>query len=158
MSLLFYPLFSPLQVAQYVSGNHVPIFRSWRLNSFSPRVGIVAAGRLSEPVSRWCVHWGTVLRTPQWTHYLLTGSDSLPAATAQYKHVAKHYAVVSFWRWAHGCPKHVEQLVKEKIKVNTKLTSSWFLIHTELRCTVNHTSDLTFWRRNYFFNFSTSCI
>ena len=29
-----------------------------------------------------------VLRTPQWTHYLLTGSDSLPAAIAQYQHVA----------------------------------------------------------------------
>ena len=27
-----------------------------------------------------------VLQTPQWTHYLLTGSDSLPAATAQYQH------------------------------------------------------------------------
>jgi len=25
----------------------------------------------------------------QWTHYLLTGSDSLPAATAQHQHVAK---------------------------------------------------------------------
>jgi len=24
------------------------------------------------------------------------------------------------------------------------MTSSWFLIHTELRCTVNHTSDLFF--------------
>jgi len=30
-----------------------------------------------------------VLRSPQWTHYLLTGSDSLTAATAQYQHVAK---------------------------------------------------------------------
>jgi len=50
---------SPLQVAQHVSGNHVPIFKSW-----------------------------VVLWTPQWTHYLLTGSDSLPAATAQYQHVA----------------------------------------------------------------------
>jgi len=29
-----------------------------------------------------------VLRTRQWTHYLLTGCDSLPAATAQYQHVA----------------------------------------------------------------------
>jgi len=29
-----------------------------------------------------------VLRTPQWTHYLPTGSDSLPAATAQYQHEA----------------------------------------------------------------------
>jgi len=26
--------------------------------------------------------------SPQWTHYLLTGSDSLPTATAQYQHVA----------------------------------------------------------------------
>ena len=33
-----------------------------------------------------CAH--LVLRTPQWTHYLLTGSDSLPAATAQYQHMA----------------------------------------------------------------------
>ena len=58
----------------------------------SPRVGIVPwlqegcqnrlAGSLSigEFVAR-------VLRTPQWIHYLLTGSDSLPAATAQYQHV-----------------------------------------------------------------------
>ena len=29
-----------------------------------------------------------VARIPQWTHYLLTSSDSLPAATAQYQHVA----------------------------------------------------------------------
>ena len=35
-----------------------------------------------------CVVLSLVLRTPQWTHYLLTGSDSLPAATAQYQHVA----------------------------------------------------------------------
>jgi len=41
MSRLCYPLFSPLQVAQHVSGNYVPIFRSWRLSSVSPRVGIV---------------------------------------------------------------------------------------------------------------------
>ena len=26
-------------------------------------------------------------------------------------------------------------------KDKTKVTTSWFLIHTELRCTVNHTSD-----------------
>jgi len=29
---------------------------------------------------------------------------------------------------------------KGEIKDNTKVTSSWFLIHTELRCTANHTS------------------
>ena len=32
---------------------------------------------------------------------------------------------------------------KREIKDNTKVTSIWFLIHTELRCTVNDTSDLT---------------
>ena len=30
---------------------------------------------------------------------------------------------------------------KGEIKDNTKVTSSWYLIHTELRCTVNHTSN-----------------
>jgi len=60
-----------------------------------PRVGIVPwlqegcqnrlAGSVSivEFVAQLCF----VLRTPQWTHYLLTGSDSFPAATAQYQHV-----------------------------------------------------------------------
>ena len=45
---------SRLQVAQYVSGNHVPIFRSWRLRSVITTCWYcaVAAGRLSEPVSR----------------------------------------------------------------------------------------------------------
>ena len=32
--------------------------------------------------------------------------------------------------------------MKEKIKHYTKVTSSWFVIHTELRCTVNHICDL----------------
>jgi len=88
--LLFYPLFSPLQVAQHVSGNYVPIFRSWRLNSVSSRVGIVpwlqegCQNRLAGSVS--IVDF--VTRTPEWTHYLLTGSDRLPATTAQYQHVA----------------------------------------------------------------------
>ena len=57
---------SPLQVAQHVSGNHVPIFRSWRLYS------VIVTSSYS----------------PMDTHYLLTGSDSLPAATAQHQHVA----------------------------------------------------------------------
>ena len=32
---------SPLQVAQHVSGNYVPIFRIWRLRSVIASVGIV---------------------------------------------------------------------------------------------------------------------
>ena len=45
---------SPLQVDQHFSGNHVPIFRSWQLRSViaSCWYCAVAAGRLSEPVSR----------------------------------------------------------------------------------------------------------
>jgi len=76
-------------------------------------------------------------------------ADSLPAATAQYQQGAKHYSVVSSWRWPYSCPKHVEQIVKEKLKDNTKVTSSWFIIHTELRCTVNRTSEgmLALWER-----------
>jgi len=48
----------------------------------------VAAGTLSERLAGSVSIEEFVLRTPQWTHYLLTGSDSLPAATAQYKNVA----------------------------------------------------------------------
>jgi len=59
---------SPLQVTQHVSGNHVSIFRSCRLRSVIATCWYcaVAVGRLSEPVSRYCVRWG-VLRTPQRT-------------------------------------------------------------------------------------------
>jgi hypothetical protein len=84
---------SPLQVVQNVSGNHVPIFRSWRLRSVIATCWYcaVAAGRPSELVSRQCVHWGVrsttvVQRTPQ----LLTGSDSLPA-------IKNHIADISWF-------------------------------------------------------------
>ena len=56
----------------------------------SPRVGIVSwlqeccQDRLAGSVSIEEV----VAQTPQWTRYLLTDLDSLPAATAQYRHVA----------------------------------------------------------------------
>jgi len=45
---------SPLQVAQHVSGSHVPILRSWRLCSVITTCWYcaVAAGRLSELISR----------------------------------------------------------------------------------------------------------
>ena len=58
----------------------------------SPRVGVVLW--LYEVCQNWLAGsvsiegFVVVLRTPQWTHYLLTGSDSLPAATAQHQHVA----------------------------------------------------------------------
>ena len=53
LDVTFAIFISPLQVAQHVSGNHVPIFRSWRLRSVIATCWYcaVAAGRLSEPVS-----------------------------------------------------------------------------------------------------------
>ena len=74
---------SPLQVAQHVSGNHVPIFRSWWLSS------VIA--------TCWYVLY-------QWV--VLFRYISLWVGCV--------YAVVSSWKRAHCCPKHVEQLVKEK--------------------------------------------
>ena len=53
-------------------------------------VSAVAAGSLSIPVG------------------------NLPADTAHTNTKLKHHAVVSSWWWAHGCPKHVEQLLEEK--------------------------------------------
>ena len=53
-----------------------------------PRVGIVpwlqegCQDRLAGSVSIMEFVARVLLRTPQWTHYLLTGLDSLPAATA----------------------------------------------------------------------------
>jgi len=44
---------SPLQITQHVSGNHVPIFRRWLRSVITTYwYCAVAAGRLSEPVSR----------------------------------------------------------------------------------------------------------
>ena len=117
MSLFVLSFISPLQVAQHVSGNHVPIFRGWRLRSVIATCWCcsVAAGRLS--------------RSPQWTHYLLTGSDSLPAATEQHQHVAitprsRQPLKMGTWlpetRWATS---------RREIKY-TKVTFSWFFLST----------------------------
>jgi len=135
---------SPLQVAQHVSGNHVSIFRSWRLRSVisTCRYCAVAAGRLSEPVRRNVSIEEFVTRTPQWTNYLLTGSDSLPAAMAQYQQVAIALRSRQLLEMGTGLPETCWATCKGEIKDNTKVTYSWFPIHTELRYTVNHTSDL----------------
>ena len=83
------------------------------------------------------------LRTPQWTHYLLlTGSDSLPAAMAQHQHVVitlRSHQLLKMGTWL---PETCSANCKGEIKDTTKVTSIWFLIHTELRCMVNNTSDL----------------
>ena len=97
---------SPLQVAQHVSGNHVPIFRSWRLRS----------------VIDTC--W----------YCAVTMSAIIQICLSVW--VAVFYVCVGTW-----LPETCCSTCKGEIKDNTKVTSVWFLIHTELRCTDNHTSD-----------------
>ena len=82
------PFISLLQVAQHVSGNHVPSFRSWRLRS------IIA--------TCWCC--------------------AVVVTTAQHQHVA---IILRTW-----LPETCWATCKREIKDNTKVTSSWFLIHT----------------------------
>ena len=54
LDVTFVFFISLLQVAQHVLGNHVPIFRSWRLHNVITTCWYcaMAAGRLSRPVSR----------------------------------------------------------------------------------------------------------
>jgi len=72
-----------------------------------------------------------VLRTPQWTHYLLTGSDSLPAATAQYQHVAITLRSRQFLKIGTWLPETCWATCKGEIKDNTKWHLVGFLFHTE---------------------------
>ena len=78
---LFVFFISLLTVAQHVSGNHVPIIRSWRLRD------VIA--------SCWYVPW-----LQEGCQDRLAGSASMDGFV--------------LWWWAHGCPKHVEQLLEEK--------------------------------------------
>jgi len=66
----------------------------------------------------------TNTRTPQWTHYLLTGSDSLPAATAQYQHVAITLRSHQLLKMSTWLPETCSATCKGEIKDNTK----WHLV------------------------------
>jgi len=59
-----------------------------------------------------------------------------------YQHVAITLRSRQLLKMGTWLPETCWANCKGEIKDNTKVTSSWFLIHTELRCTVNHTSDL----------------
>ena len=73
-----------------------------------------------------------------------SGADSLPAATAQHQHVAITLRSRQLLKMGTWLPETCWATCKWEIKDNTKVIFSWFLIHTELRCTVNHISDLPF--------------
>ena len=86
-----YPLFLLYKLLNMFRATMCPSSGADECVVLSPRVGIVSwlqegyQNRLGGSVS---IKEFVALRTPQWTHYMLTGSDSLPAATAQYQHVA----------------------------------------------------------------------
>jgi len=83
MSLMRYHLFLLYKLLNMFRATMCPSSGAEDCVELSPRVGIVPW--LQESCQNRLA--GSV-RTPQWTHYLLTDSDSLPAATAQYQHVA----------------------------------------------------------------------
>ena len=93
---------SPLQVAQHVSGNHVPIFRSWRLRS--------------------------VIATCWYCAVTMNGV----IVTAQYQHVAITLRSCQLLKMGTWLPETCWGTCKGEIKDDTKVTSSWFLIHTKL--------------------------
>jgi len=161
---------SPLQVAQHVSGNHVPIFRSWRLRSVIATCwycAVTMSGIIhiclsvgfdmfyvclvycKSSVSGLCVvMWGVVggslivvcrcgsvcnqikvhtgrymqaVRTgPQWTHYLLTGLDSLPAATGMYFNLLTHRTTPTYNNetTTHNTPHNHTQPTHTRFTIN----------------------------------------
>ena len=145
---------SLLQVAQHVSGNHVPIFRSWLLRSVIATCwycAVTMSGVIQTclSVSGLCVvTWGVVGGgLTHTTHSPITERHvwiTPLIVTAQYQHVAITLRSLQLLKMGTWLPETCWVTCKREIKVNTKVTSSWFLIHTELRCTVNHTSNMWF--------------
>jgi hypothetical protein len=158
---------SPLQAAQHVSGNHVPIFRSWRLRSVIATCwycavtmsGVIAtcwycavtmSGVIQICLSVWvdmfyaclvcgksrciCINISVYVCKHIWIIPLIV--------TTQYQLVAIKLRSRQHLKMRTWLPETCWATCKGEIKDNTKVTSSWFLTHTESRFTVNHTSDL----------------
>ena len=143
MSLLCYTLFLLYKLLNMFRATMCPSSGADDCVVLSPHVGIVPW--LQEGCQNWSAGSVSIEEFVLWTqrtHYLLTGSDSLPAATAQYQHVAITLRSRQLLKLGTWLPETCWATCKGEIKDNTKVTSSWFLIHTELWCTVNHTSDL----------------
>jgi len=71
-----------------------------------------------------CPSSGARATNSQWTHYLLTGSDSLPAATAKYQHVAITLLSRQLLKMGTWLPETCWATCKGEIKDNTK----WHLV------------------------------
>ena len=123
MPLLCYTLFLFYKLLNMFRATMCPSSGADDCVMLSPRVGIVP--------------WHYVLRPPQRTHYLLTGSDSLPAATAQYQHAVITLHSCQLLKMGTWLPETCWATCKGEIKDNTWMTSSWFLIHTDaLSCSL----------------------
>ena len=125
-----------LLITQHVSGNHVPIVRSWRPRNFVPTCWYcaVAAWRLSRPVSMSAsieVFVASSSTNSSMDALLLTGLESLPAATAQYQHVVIKLRGRQLLTMGTWLPETC-WVIKREITNNTKVTTSRFLIHTDL--------------------------
>ena len=134
MSLLCYPLFLLYKLLNMFRATMCQSSGADDCGVLSPRVDIVLW--LQEGCQNWLAGSVSIeefmLRNPQWTHYLLTSSDSLPAATAQYQHVAITLRSRQLLKMGTWLPETCWATCKGEIKDNTKVTSSWFLIHTRL--------------------------
>ena len=93
-------------------------------------------------------HLHTTMRPPPITPHITTHSPLTERhiwitpfiVTRQYQRVAIILRSRQLLKMGTWLPEICWATCKREIKNNTKVTSSWFLIHTELRCTVNHTS------------------
>ena len=131
---LFVFFISLLIVAQHVSGNHVLIIRNWRLRD------VIA--------SCWYVSW-----LQEGGQDRLAGSasmDALPTnrswqpsrshGTYQHKAItSRSRQLLMMGTWL---PETCWATIRREIKNRKSDIKLVFLIHTELRCTVNHTSKL----------------
>jgi len=153
---LFVFFVSLLIVSQHVSGNHVPIIRTWWLRDviascwYVPWLQEGGQDRLAGSASM-----DGFVRTHPWTHYLPTGlrknpsMDALPTNRTWQPSCShgtyQHEAIISHSRQLLMMDTWLPETCWATIRRETKNTKSEillvFLIHTELRSTVIHTSD-----------------
>ena len=111
---LCYPLFLLYKLLNMFRATMCPSSGGDDCVVLSPRVGI----------GPWLQEAARCATNSQWTHYLLTGSYSLPATTAQYQHVtitlrSRHLLKMGTW-----LPEACWTTCKGEIKDNTK----WHLV------------------------------
>jgi len=124
---------SLLQVAQHVSGNHVPIFRSWRLCSAVATCwycAVTMSGIIQICLSVW---------VDMFYDFLVYGKSSVRGLCGVLWVVVSLLYVDGDSTTQSSAPEDGHMVARNMLSI--KVTSSWFLIH----CTVSHTSDARNW-------------